>query len=53
MHKRKLTMWLKLGLLVAFLAAAVYYFRFTDQGREITPEYVLDSIENHGRSRPA
>src|SRR5215470_19667914 len=48
MHKRKLTMWLKLGLLVAFLAAAVYYFRFTDQGREITPQYVLDSIENHG-----
>jgi uncharacterized membrane protein YdjX (TVP38/TMEM64 family) len=48
MHERKLTMWLKLGLLVAFLAAAVYYFRFTERGREITPEYVLDSIESHG-----
>jgi uncharacterized membrane protein YdjX (TVP38/TMEM64 family) len=47
MHKGKLTTWLKLALLVAFLAAAVYYFRFTERGREITPEYVLDSIESH------
>jgi len=48
MHERKLTLWLKLGLLVAFLAAAVSYFRFTERGREITPEYVLDSIDSHG-----
>jgi uncharacterized membrane protein YdjX (TVP38/TMEM64 family) len=48
MHERRLTTWLKLAVLVSFLAAAVYYFRFTDQGREITPEYVLDSIESHG-----
>jgi uncharacterized membrane protein YdjX (TVP38/TMEM64 family) len=39
---------LKLAVLVGFLAAAVYYFRFTDQGRAITPEYVLDSIKSHG-----
>jgi uncharacterized membrane protein YdjX (TVP38/TMEM64 family) len=48
MRDRRLTTWLKLAVLVAFLAAAVYYFRFTEQGREITPEYVLDSIESHG-----
>jgi uncharacterized membrane protein YdjX (TVP38/TMEM64 family) len=48
MHARKLTTWLKLGLLVAFLAAAVYVFRFTEWGREVTPEYVLTSIESHG-----
>jgi uncharacterized membrane protein YdjX (TVP38/TMEM64 family) len=47
MTKGKLTTWLKLALLVAFLAAAVYYFRFTERGREITPEFVLDSIESH------
>src|SRR6516165_5614232 len=48
MHERKLTKWLKLALLVAFLAAAVYYFRFTERGREVTPEFVLSSIESHG-----
>jgi uncharacterized membrane protein YdjX (TVP38/TMEM64 family) len=48
MHARSLTTWLKLALLVAFLAAAVYYFRFTERGREVTPEYVLNSIETHG-----
>jgi uncharacterized membrane protein YdjX (TVP38/TMEM64 family) len=48
MHARKLTTWLKLALLVAFLAAAVYYFRFTERGREVTPEFVLSSIESHG-----
>jgi uncharacterized membrane protein YdjX (TVP38/TMEM64 family) len=48
MQERKLTTWLKLALLVAFLAAAVYYFRFTERGREVTPEYVLYSIETHG-----
>jgi uncharacterized membrane protein YdjX (TVP38/TMEM64 family) len=48
MRDRRLTTWLKLAVLVAFLAAAVYYFRFTEQGREITAEYVLDSIESHG-----
>jgi uncharacterized membrane protein YdjX (TVP38/TMEM64 family) len=37
-----------MGVLVGFLAAAVYYFRFTTQGRQITPQSVLDSIENHG-----
>jgi uncharacterized membrane protein YdjX (TVP38/TMEM64 family) len=47
-HNRRLTTWLKLAALVGFLAAAVYYFRFTEQGRAITPEYVLDSIESHG-----
>jgi uncharacterized membrane protein YdjX (TVP38/TMEM64 family) len=48
MHNRRLTMWLKLALLVAFLAAAVYYLRFTEQGREITPDFVLSSIESYG-----
>ena len=48
MNARKLTTWLKLALLVAFLAAAVYYFRFTERGREVTPEFVLSSIESHG-----
>jgi uncharacterized membrane protein YdjX (TVP38/TMEM64 family) len=48
MHARKLTTWLKLAMLVAFLAAAVYYFRFTERGREVTPEFVLDSIESQG-----
>ena len=48
MHDRRLTTWLKLGVLVGFLAAAVYYFGFTEQGRGITPEYVLDSIESQG-----
>jgi uncharacterized membrane protein YdjX (TVP38/TMEM64 family) len=47
MHARKLTTWLKLALLVAFLAAAVYYFRFTERGRDVTPELVLSSIERH------
>src|SRR5262249_17216781 len=47
MPKRKLLTWLKLAALVGFLAAAVYYFRFTEQGRSISPEYVLDSIESH------
>src|SRR5215472_1482241 len=45
---RKTLTWLKLGALVGFLAAAVYYFRFTEQGRSISAEYVLDSIESHG-----
>src|SRR5262249_16353441 len=40
--------WLKLAALTAFLAAAVFYFRFTEQGRTISPQYVLDSIESHG-----
>jgi uncharacterized membrane protein YdjX (TVP38/TMEM64 family) len=48
MRTGRLTTWLKLLALVAFLVAAVYYFRFTERGREITPEYVLDSIETHG-----
>jgi uncharacterized membrane protein YdjX (TVP38/TMEM64 family) len=48
MHERKFTTWLKVALLVAFLAAGVYYFRFTERGREITPEFVLDNIESHG-----
>src|SRR6516162_10895121 len=48
MGKRNLPTWLKLGLLIAFLAAAVYFFRFTQQGREVTPEFVLSSIESHG-----
>jgi uncharacterized membrane protein YdjX (TVP38/TMEM64 family) len=48
MHDRKLATWLKLALLVTFLAAAVYYFRFTERGREVTPEFVLGSIESHG-----
>ena len=48
MHERKFTTWLKVALLVAFLAAGVYYFRFTERGREVTPEFVLDNIESHG-----
>src|SRR5260370_7614367 len=48
MHDRRLTRWLKLALLVAFLAAAVYYLRFTERGREVTPDFVLSSIESHG-----
>jgi hypothetical protein len=48
MQDRKLMTWLKLALLVAFLVAAVYYFRFTERGREVTPEYVLSSIETQG-----
>ena len=47
MHDRRLTTWLKLAVLVGVLAA-VYYFRFTERGREITPEYVLDNIDSHG-----
>src|SRR5260370_34495925 len=48
MHNRRLITWLKLALLVAFLAAAVYYLRFTERGREVTPDFVLSSIESHG-----
>src|SRR6516165_5616567 len=48
MNERRFTTWLKVALLVAFLAAGVYYFRFTERGREITPEFVLDNIESHG-----
>ena len=48
MSTGKTRTWLKLAALVGFLAAAVYYFRFTAQGRSISPEYVLDSIESHG-----
>src|ERR1700730_14227293 len=48
MRARRFATWLKLLLLVAFLVVAVYYFRFTERGREITPEYVLNSIETHG-----
>src|SRR5438874_1377027 len=48
MKDRRFTTWLKLLLLVGFLAAAVYYFRFTERGREVTPEYVLNSIETQG-----
>ncbi len=48
MPARKLKTLLKLAALVAFLAGAVYFFRFTERGREINPEYVLDSIKSHG-----
>lgn len=37
----------KFALLVALLAAAVWYFRFTEAGRQITPESVLDWIESY------
>jgi uncharacterized membrane protein YdjX (TVP38/TMEM64 family) len=47
MRKHRFTTWLKVALLVAFLAAGVYYFRFTEQGRAITPEFVLENIESH------
>lgn len=49
MHHREFKNWLKPALLVTLLAAAVYFFRFTQWGRQITPELVLDSIESHGR----
>jgi uncharacterized membrane protein YdjX (TVP38/TMEM64 family) len=48
MKARRLLTWLKLGLLVGFLVGAVYFFRFTERGREISPQSVLDSIESHG-----
>jgi uncharacterized membrane protein YdjX (TVP38/TMEM64 family) len=48
MHKRSIVAWLKLALLVACLAAAVYFFRFTEQGRQVTPEFVRDNIQSHG-----
>ena len=48
MHAGKLKTWLKLAVLVGFLAGAVYFFRFTERGRQINPQYVLDSIESHG-----
>ena len=48
MKDRRFTTWLKLLLLVIFLVAAVYFFRFTEQGREVTPEFVLNSIETQG-----
>src|SRR6516165_6080482 len=48
MNERRFTTWLKVALLVAFLAAGVYFFRFTERGREVTPEFVLDNIESHG-----
>jgi uncharacterized membrane protein YdjX (TVP38/TMEM64 family) len=35
---------LKLGLLLALLAGAVYFFRFTETGRQLTPQSVLDLI---------
>src|SRR5262249_22123226 len=47
-HDRRLTTWLKLAVLVGFLAAAVDYFRFTEQGRGITPQTPLKSIEKQG-----
>jgi len=47
MHAGKLKTWLKLAVLVGFLAGAVYFFRFTERGREINPQYVLDS-KSHG-----
>jgi uncharacterized membrane protein YdjX (TVP38/TMEM64 family) len=34
----------KLLLLVAFIAGAVWFFRFTDTGREITPAALLDYV---------
>src|SRR5262249_16017039 len=40
--------WLKLAALVGFLAAAGDYFRFTEQGRSISPEYVLERMWSHG-----
>ncbi len=41
MPSSRLRSLLKLGLLVAFLAAAVAWLRFTDTGRSITPQSVL------------
>ncbi len=48
MSARNLKTWLKLAVLIAFLAGAVYFFKFTEEGRKYTAEYVLDSIESHG-----
>jgi uncharacterized membrane protein YdjX (TVP38/TMEM64 family) len=48
MYARKLKTWLKLAVLVAFLAGSVCFFRFTEQGRQINPQYALDSIESRG-----
>src|SRR6516164_5270899 len=44
----KVKTWLKLMVLVGFLVGAVYFFQFTERGREINAEKVLDSIESHG-----
>ena len=37
---------LKVALLLAFLAGAVYFFRFTPMGRSVTPQSVLEWIRS-------
>jgi uncharacterized membrane protein YdjX (TVP38/TMEM64 family) len=42
MAQRRAAALIKLGVLVALIAAAVYFFRFTETGRGITPRTALD-----------
>jgi uncharacterized membrane protein YdjX (TVP38/TMEM64 family) len=48
MFSRKLKTWLKIVILVSFLAGAIYFFRFTEQGRLISAEYLIEKINSLG-----
>jgi uncharacterized membrane protein YdjX (TVP38/TMEM64 family) len=41
----KTSSFIKLGVLVVFVVGAIYFFRFTDTGRSITAQRVIDEIE--------
>lgn len=48
---KKYGTYLKLGLLLLFLGSAIYYFRFTESGRQIQAKTVLQQLKDapHGR----